>query len=620
MGSRHVCPAVLLVTLWLGCAGQVLAFPAWVATHGLTSQQYQAWVDKVVADGFRIAYVNGYDGGGTPQFAAIAVQDGLRLWEARHDLTAEKYQQFAKEHAAKGYQPVCLSGYLSGTAPRFATIWVKPARRVPSEPRINLTLQEYRQLIGQEGKRGLRPDCVTCYADGAGSYRFTALFVPRGGAAVLFREDLTPEQFQKFHDRFAPDGYRPTTVTAYPTKNGIRFATVWIKDATKCINRVGLSSDDYQAEFNRNAKDGYVPIAIAGYTEGKAAGSEPFRRAMLKYMGERHIKAGTIAVNREGKMIFQGGFGYADAARKRRVGIMDPFRIASVTKPITAAAVRTLVGEGKLSMDLKVFSYLGLNPPPGKKPDPRLNRITVQHLLDHKGGWDREKSFDPMFRPLEIAAAVGGTGPAGPTDVIRYMMGQPLDFDPGARYCYSNFGFCVLGRVIEKASGQTYVEYIQKKILAPLGIKSVALGRSLPKDRNPREPIYIDPGRGRNVVEPKSKEMVPAPDGTFYLEAMDSHGGLIASAPDLLRFLDAYWISGERRQGTGPEYVFFGSLPGTYTMAMQRPNGVNVVTLFNQRTDPSGRDYGAIEKLMRDIADAQTGGQVRYAAVWVKVP
>ena len=295
----------------------------------------------------------------------------------------------------------------------------------------------------------------------------------------------------------------------------------------------------------------------------------------------------------------------------------DPLRLASVVKPITAAAIRKLVHDKKLSLGTRAFPLLGLKPLPGKKPDPRLNDVTIRQLLEHRGGWDRDKTFDPMFRPLEIAAAVGKAGPAGPRDVIRYMMGQPLQFTPDAQSCYSNFGYCVLGRVIEKVTGKDYVSYVRKEILAPLKIESVALGRSLPKDRKPREPVYLDPRMGRNVVQPRSRAAVPLPDGGFYLEALDSHGGLIGSSADLIRFLGAYWISGEPRRSNGGSFTHFGSLPGTWSMVMQELNGVNVVTLFNQSTDPSKRKYEKIQDMMRQAAD-RLGESVRFAVVWVK--
>jgi N-acyl-D-amino-acid deacylase len=209
-----------------------------------------------------------------------------------------------------------------------------------------------------------------------------------------------------------------------------------------------------------------------------------------------------------------------------------------------------------------------------------------------------------MFRSLEIAKALGKPGPATAEDIIHYMAGQPLQFAPGSKEVYSNFGYCVLGRVIEKASGKSYVRYVREDVLAPLGIKSIELGHTLPADRNPREPVYIDPASGRDVMHPSSKSEVPAPDGSFYLEAMDAHGGLIASAPDLVRFLRAYWMSGEpRRSGQTFAYNFFGSLPGTWTVVVQRPDGVSYAALFNQRADASGLSYESIRDDLNRAAD-----------------
>ena len=93
-----------------------------------------------------------------------------------------------------------------------------------------------------------------------------------------------------------------------------------------------------------------------------------------------------------------------------------------------------------------------------------------------RGGWDRDKSFDPMFIPIKIAKTFGTEPPANQEQIIRYMLTQPLDFDPGEREAYSNFGYCVLGRVIEKVSGKPYGKYVQEEVLAPLGIHDMRLG------------------------------------------------------------------------------------------------------------------------------------------------
>jgi N-acyl-D-amino-acid deacylase len=234
--------------------------------------------------------------------------------------------------------------------------------------------------------------------------------------------------------------------------------------------------------------------------------------------------------------------------------------------------------------------------------DPRWREVTIGHLVEHAGGWDREQAGDPMFRSAEIARALGRPGPPGPREIIEYMIGQPVQFEPGARHAYSNFGYCLLGRVIETASGKPYFEYLRDDILAPMGIRRVTLGRTRPRDRDPREPAYDDPGRGPDVMEPGARGEVPAPDGTFCLESMDAHGGLIAPAADVARFVDAYRLDGEPRAGRPASGCLFGSLPGTFTMALQRTDGVTIVALFNRRTDPSGLDYLKIRDLLERAA------------------
>jgi N-acyl-D-amino-acid deacylase len=598
---------LLAAFVFLALSSSTHAQTEWLATHGLTWEELTAWVDGD-AKGYRLVYWNGYDAGGSPRYAAVAVKNDKKLEWYWHVGPLESVRQKDAEHQAQGCRPICAFGYLEEKSPRYGAIWVND--KLPAREKIafNLTKKEYEDRLNLEKRNRFMPNMVTGYADGAGSYRFTVLFVP---AKVVWQEqhDLTEKQYQKAVDDYKAKEFRPHSVTVYPTPTGLRFAAIFVKDGVDWFARHELSSEDYQEEFNKGAEGGLRPISIAGYPDSGFAGPEFFDEVMRKFLAERGIQAGTLAVSRDGKLLWERGYGIeADA----------PFRLASVTKPITAAAIRKLIREGKLSLDTKAFPLLGLHPPPGRQPDPRLNNITIQHLLEHKSGWDYQKTFDPMFRPQEIAAALKGPVPPGPVDITRYMMGQPLQFDPGSKESYSNFGYCVLGRVIEQVSGQTYLAYVRKNIFDPLGARSVDLGRTLPRYRNPREPVYRNPRKGRNVLDPQSKEEVPAPDGTFYLAAMDAHGGLIASSRDVVRFLDAYWLSGEPRQGNGPAYVSFGQLPGTFTMAMQRPNGVNIAVLFNQDADRDGHDLGKIRDLMQDAADRQTGGGLRYAAVWIK--
>jgi CubicO group peptidase (beta-lactamase class C family) len=264
-----------------------------------------------------------------------------------------------------------------------------------------------------------------------------------------------------------------------------------------------------------------------------------FDRLMIDFMEENpDVTGATLAVAHDGKVVYSRGFGHADG--KMAMQPDAKMRIASISKPITAVAILRLIERGLLKLDDKVFEILDLEEPK-KGFDPRWRRVTIQQLLQHTGGWDREKSGCPMFRSGAICKELGINGPAMPKDIIRHMLGQPLDFNPGERYAYSNFGYCLLGRVIEKVTGQTYEDHVRREILEPAGALETRLGKTLHEHRLPGEVSYDVGGKkGNAVLGPDLGKPVLLPYGTWCLEAMDSHGGWVASAPDLVRFASAF--------------------------------------------------------------------------------
>ena len=326
-------------------------------------------------------------------------------------------------------------------------------------------------------------------------------------------------------------------------------------------------------------------------------------KTMLKFMTERDIRAGTLCMSRDGKVVFERGYGWADVAMKKALPADVPMRIASLSKPITAAAVRKLIAAGKLGLDDKVFATLAIKA--AGKADPRLGEVTVEHLLEHRGGWDREKSGDPMFRPRQIADALGVASPATRHQIAAWVAGRPLDFDPGERRAYSNFGYMLLGLLIEHATGDDATAWAREQVMGGAG--DFALGRSLPADREPREPNYFHPGDPEPSVFGRGRaELVPRPDGTWSNEVMVTNGGWRCSAKSYVEFMNRYWLSGRGRAAgeTGQHWTFFGSLPGTWTVARQRRDGVSYAAFFNQRKDASGEPYDAIKTLLDAAIDA----------------
>lgn len=367
---------------------------------------------------------------------------------------------------------------------------------------------------------------------------------------------------------------------------------------------------------------------------------------MRDFMSARKVPGGALAVVKDERLVYMGGYGWADREGKEPVKPESLFRIASVSKPFTAAAILKLAQEGALRLDDAVLKLLAPSLAPHKKPDDRLAQVTIRHCLHHTGGWDRDVSGDPMFRSVEIARSMGDPSPASPHAIIRYVFGQPLDFAPGTRFAYSNFGYCVLGRIIEKLGGVKYEQFVCEQVLAPLGIRRMRLGASLENRRGDGEVKYYTPDNkvGASVFA-SCPGQVPEPYGTFCLEAMDSHGGWLGSVKELARFAaamdtsgakgllkpailrslyeppappvsrrpdgslaDAYYGCGWDVRPVGAHgkanYWHLGSLPGTFTLLVRRFDSISWVVLFNQRSESSTLPDNALDPALHRAADS----------------
>jgi CubicO group peptidase (beta-lactamase class C family) len=251
-------------------------------------------------------------------------------------------------------------------------------------------------------------------------------------------------------------------------------------------------------------------------------------------------------------------FGTADQAGTEATRPYHLFRIASISKPITSVAIMRLIESGQLSLSDKPFGPGGiLNVDPyfanANITDPRIYNITIQNLLEHSAGWNRDLPMspnplppypygfgasDPIDFPLHVTQTVGEANPVTPRSLIKFLIQRGLDFTPGTAFSYSNVGFLVLGEVIEKKTGMTYENYVKQNIFAPLGIYDIHLGKNLLADKQEREGEYNNPFTTLSAYG--TGEYVPWQYGGASVEAMDAHGGWIATARDLVRLFTAF--------------------------------------------------------------------------------
>lgn len=390
------------------------------------------------------------------------------------------------------------------------------------------------------------------------------------------------------------------------------------------------------------AQDDQPPMPLI--TGPAVAELAPLDAWMREIMAAHKIPGGSLAVVKDGKLVYARGFGYADREAKTPVQPESLFRIASVSKPITAVAIMKLAEQGKLKLDDKVLDYIDAEPflAEDRKVDERWQQVTLAHCLAHTGGWDRGVSYDPMFQALRMSREMNVPLPIEPLHIIRYQRGMPLDHDPGAKYAYSNFGYSLMGRVIEKVSGKTYEQYVKEEIFAPLGITAPRIGKSLESERADGEVTYyvVDDGRGIAVTGPaggNEGEKVPVSYGVWRQETLDAHGGWIASTIDLAKFGSAFDLVEEGKATRGkllsaesmramlaprvemknPEgkvtghygYGWMlkqdetlgdyaahgGALPCTAASLIHFPNGLNVAVLFNLGQAADGKTFLARE-------------------------
>ncbi|MDJ0657354.1 MAG: serine hydrolase domain-containing protein [Xanthomonadales bacterium] len=350
--------------------------------------------------------------------------------------------------------------------------------------------------------------------------------------------------------------------------------------------------------------------------EALAPELQAFEDWVQRFMQENDISGGSLAVTKDSRLVLTRGYTWTDDPEDLVVQSDSRFRIASLGKSITAMGIMHLVQHGQLSLDARVVDLVDMPEP----FDSRVRDIKVRQLLQHLGGWDRDVQGDPVFLDGLIADRLQVSLPVSKTDIVEFVAAEhSLVYPPGTTFAYSNFGYMLAGMVIEKVSGLSYEQYLQRRVFYPLGVRGMSLARSLYEHRQPDEAKYQAEGQYPSVMS-DSQPLVPLAYGAFNMDNADSAGGWIASAADLARYAasldrpeksavlgrsavdtllglpenirpseyargDAYYAMGwsVRDYGTSRTTWHGGGIPGTMTYMVRRNDGVTYVALFNKR-------------------------------------
>jgi CubicO group peptidase (beta-lactamase class C family) len=576
---------------------------AWQARHGLTSAQYQSAFNQLLSQGYRLTWVSGYTVNNQERFAAIWEKTAGPAWTARHAMSSADYQTEFNKNAGQGYRLVLVNGYSVNNQDRYVAIWVKSGG--PAwQAKHGMTPAEYQTEFNKWVGQGYRLSHISGYAVN-NQDRYAAIWEKTGGPAWQAKHGMTSAQYQAEFDKWVGQGYRLTVVSGYSVNNQPRYAAIWEKKSGPgWYARHDLTSPQYQGEFNNFYYQGFALKQVSGFTIGNSdryaaiweggglSGSDAATvdNQIEAYMKKHNTPGMSIAITKDGRLVFAKGYGLADKGTGERVNPANLFRIASVSKPITSVAIQKLVEQGKLNLDKTVFgpnAILGTQF--GTKPyGDRVKKITVRHLLQHLSGWSNDGG-DPMFL---------NPGQDHNQTITWVLDNRAPKNEPGTAYEYLNFGYCVLGRIIEKVGGQNYEGFVKSQILNSAGVTNMQIGGDTLASRKPNEVVYYAPGSPYNLK----------------LTRMDAHGGWIASAIDLVRLMvrvdgfntkpDILQAASITRMFTGssvkpgygmgwivdPAYKGHnGAMDGTIAFLVRRNDGYCLAVLVNMR--PSGDGF-----------------------------
>jgi len=558
------------------------------AYHGVAADQHQANFNSLSARGFRMISLSVYGVPSDARYAAVWVQRSGAAWVAVHGVDSAGYQSFFDNWTSRGFVPVLVSATGEGGDAIFAAVFEQGifgpwfARHgMTSGPEANTGTFQNAIKSAAEQKLILRSAAI--YGSPS-DRRYAAVWHSNPGYVKWHVHTAdTAESYQTAFNAETPlpgyqlAGYRPAYVTLSTDQI---YCSVFKDDVVgSWVARHGLTSSEYQAEFDRQNAAGFYPICVQGGGTGDntryaaifAQQDIPFSRqwtvtgtpvpalagfdhVMQTFMLANGVRAAQLAIGKYDVIKFSRAYTWAEPGY-RITQPSDRFLMASCSKMFLEAAVQLLYDSHTLAPTTRVYPLLGFSGP----ADPRSDTITMQQLLDHYGGYNDDlpskggSGYDPTYSMRQIAVDMGLGRPVTKLDVAAYMYGRMLDLDPGTVYHYSNFGYLLAGAVVEKVSGMKYFDFVKTKLLEPAMTREIEVIPTLATQRTNSQAIAEDEGMGLSPLDLSSHLLVPAVYGGNgeINEVGDPNAGVGASADALIRFihLHAVWGNGPRAAG-----------------------------------------------------------------------
>ncbi|MBV9363322.1 MAG: serine hydrolase [Solirubrobacterales bacterium] len=610
-------------------------FVVFIAWHNLDFAQWQANFDEYFPQGYRVISLSIYGSTSSPLIAAVMVREAYPVPQyVRHGLDAAGYQAAFDQFAAQGFGPTIISATGSADSPLFAGVW-QPMSPIPLT-RFGVTAAELAQLYNSakfDANGNLLasttvPLSLDVYGD-PGDRRYAVVLAPNP-AMLAWNGDGTEESSSDYQTRFnAQVADRNRVFLVSPTGDG-HYASVFRDDQIgEWQARHGMDAQQYQQAFNNLTAQGYFPIQVQGGGVGGGAqfaavftktlqttprqftvtGSpasfpnDPYDAAMEKTMKAFGVRHAALSLVKGTKLVLARGYTYAEPGYPLAQPL-TPFRQASCSKTITAILIHQLLHEKKLTLDTTLQSVLDLKAPGGGAPvDANFAKITVGHLLDHIAGIPTDVADTTV-----LAAFPGAKLPITSDQLASWIAGQTLVAAPGtaAAWGYSNNGYILLGEIVAKLRGSSYIDALSQHLGAPLGLQHTRLGvgplPAQPADEArytaltmPIVPSVLDP----------AQPLVPWEYGSRNFEVTAPAGGISSAVVDMARILAAFSLMAADNPMLAPAEItaMMTAATATFTNTSGQVSGMRAHGWDAAAAEPNGGWYGQKGGL---IFDAQS--------------
>ena len=540
IGTAGLATGVMPLTRSIASAGGVfsptpLANPAqsgyaWVANHGLDGDAYQAEFENLTAQGFRLLKISGYSVSGQDYYASIWDLSPGPAWVGMHRVPGADYQGQFDSLTAQGYRPVDISGYEKDGSDYYAAIFEQSEVPGGWTAAHGIAGADYQGIFDQNVAAGFRPLRVSGFTVGGADY-IASIWVGDDGTPWAASHGMDGASYQAALENWSNQGLRLVDISGYEFNGADYYTAIW--DASPkayWITHQNMSADGYQAAFDENGASGYTLVHIAGYgvagepryaaiwaDDNQPTGGTIGIAAIDQIANDALTASGvpglSVAIAKNGMLVYAKGYGMADASAGEAMTVKHRARIASCSKTFTGAAIVQLQEQGVLNFTDNVFGdngWLG-NTYGTLSYSTNQLAVTIDDLLHHVvDGWQDTNEM----------AIMGGSLGTDRDAVISWVMDNLEVVSVGESFHYSNFGYCLLGQIIQVATGQDYESYLQNNLMAQCGITSMAIGGETLADRLPDEVVYTG-GSAYNIPT--------------HLGA--ANGGWIATPTDLLRFM-----------------------------------------------------------------------------------